>query len=95
MAAVRTPDRGNVESMLAGREPVGDLRADCPALPAAIAGLDLPSLSGHEKHDPRAHRFRLGKPPVQPRMGGIERGAVQIEREVRLHQTARQLPVPA
>lgn len=95
MSAVGAPDCRDVESVLTGRQPVADLRPDYAAPAAPLTRFGLAWLAGHDQHHPRAHRLGLGQTPVEPCMGGIQRRAVQVERDVRMHQPASQLAVPA
>ena len=85
---------GNVRSVRPGGEPVEHLGADRPAALTAVGRFARPGPPRDQQHDSRAHRLGLRKPLVEPGVRGIERVAVEIERELRRDGAAAELAVP-
>ena len=91
---MRTPHRGDRPRMTARRKPVEQLGADRPAPHHAVSRVDRAFAPRHHQHHPRAHRAGLIDPRHDPVIGGIERVAMQVERQIGLHPPALHPAVP-
>ena len=88
-------DRGNAPGMRPRFEPVEELGADRPSPFAASGMLALGTKpAGDQQDHPRSLSKRLRQTVIEPGMRGIESASVKVEREVRLDNSASQLPVP-
>jgi hypothetical protein len=92
MPLVRGTDRGDPSRVRTRRQPVEELAPDHAA---AVPILARPIAAGDQQHHPRPLGERLAQAMVEPRMRRVERGAVEVEREVGRDEAARELAVPA
>ena len=94
MALMRRANGGNAAGMGTCSQPVDQLGTDRPAPIAAVGRSDRARLAGDDQQQPRAHRNRLGQPGIEPGVGGIQRVAVQVQRQIRRYLRLGQLALP-
>lgn len=92
---MRGANRGDAARMRSCRQPIEEFGPDRPApLAASAATLCGARFAGDQQDQPRALRQCQSEPVVEPDMSGVERMAVEVDSEVRLDETMRQLAIP-